>query len=117
MWARVVEVMLGCWLLISPFVFRNAHDQLSHWASGLAGCSTILLALLSYWEPLRHAHLGSAVVALSLIGFGMAASFPTPPSWQNNILTGFILLMVAIVPNESNLPPRSWRMPPPDRGS
>lgn len=27
MWARVVEVMLGCWLAVSPFVFRHSADE------------------------------------------------------------------------------------------
>ena len=63
MWARVVEMMLGCWLAISPFVF-NHGDASVLWAMDFLFASTVIvLALLSYWQPARHAHLGIVVVA------------------------------------------------------
>lgn len=34
---------------------------------------------------------------------------PTPPALQNDIIVGWLLLMFAIIPNEANIPPRSWR--------
>jgi hypothetical protein len=111
MWARVVEVMLGCWLAVSPFVFRHARDERAFWTNDLLCASvTVVLALISFWRPLRHAHLVTAAVALWLIGFGyLAAPYPTPPALQNDITTGWLLLMFAIIPNEVNRPPRPWR--------
>jgi hypothetical protein len=111
MWARVVEVMLGCWLALSPFIFRHAADQPALWFNDLF-CSLAVLtfALLSFWHPLRQAHLAICGVALWLIGFGVLASpHPAPPALQNHILVGLLLLMCAIVPNEASLPPRPWR--------
>jgi hypothetical protein len=111
MWARVVEVMLGCWLAVSPFVFRHAGEERALWTNDLLCASIVVaLALLSFWRPSRHAHLLTCAVALWLIGFGYLMSpHPTPPALQNDILVGWLLLMFAIIPNEASLPPRSWR--------
>ncbi len=111
MWARVVEIMLGLWLVISPFVFGHAAADRSLWTNDLAcGFAIVTLALLSFWHPLRYAHLGIGVVALWLIAFGYLAGHPAPPASQNHILLGLLLVMFAIIPNEANLPPRPWRM-------
>ena len=67
MWARVVEFMLGCWLAVSPFVFRHGDDSVL-WATDFVAASlVIVLALLSYWPPLRYAHLGTMLVALVMM--------------------------------------------------
>lgn len=109
MWARVVEFMLGCWLAVSPFVFQHGDESLL-WATDFIAASTIVtLALLSYWAPLRHAHLGSALVGLAMIAFGRFAAGAEPgPALQNYILVGLLLLMFAIVPNHASRPPRTW---------
>ena len=106
MWARVIEVMFGLWLIISPFIFGQTtmtHDL-------LCGTAIVTLALLSFWQPLRYAHLGIGIVALWLIAAGYLAGYPAPHSSQNHILLGLLLAMFAIVPNEANLPPRAWRL-------
>ncbi len=110
MWARVVEVMLGCWLAASPFIFRHAAEERAFWINDfLCGFAVATFALCSFWRPLRHAHLVTAAVALWLIIFGFLTSSPAPPASQNHILTGLVLLMFAIIPNEASLPPLSWR--------
>jgi hypothetical protein len=110
MWARVIETMLGLWLTVSPFVFRHAAENRALWINDLAcGFVLVTLALLSFWHPLRHAHFAIAGVALWLIVLGLLAAYPAPPASQNHILLGLILLMFAIIPNDANLPPSSWR--------
>jgi hypothetical protein len=111
MWARIIEVMLGCWLAVSPFIFRHAADEKVLWLNDLfSALAVIMLALISFWPPLRYAHVAIVVVALWLIGFGFWASgYPAPPALQNDILVGLLLLMFAIIPNEANLPPPAWR--------
>jgi hypothetical protein len=111
MWARVMEVMLGCWLAISPFIFRHPASDWKLWANDLAcACAVVALALLSFWRPLKHAHLAVAAVALWLMGFGYFASpHPLAPALQNDLLVGLLLVMLAIIPNEANLPPQGWR--------
>ena len=111
MWARVVEIMLGCWLAMSPFIFRHAAEATMFWANDLT-CALIVvtLATLSFWEPARKSHLGILVIALWLVGYGyFGAPYPTPGALQNDILVGLLLLMLAIIPSEASLPPRAWR--------
>lgn len=111
MWSRVVEVMLGFWLAASPFIFRHAPDARALWVNDLlCGFAVVTLGLLSFWQPLRQAHVATCGVALWLIGFGCLVSpYPAPPALQNNILVGALLLMFAIIPNESSVPPKAWR--------
>jgi hypothetical protein len=111
MWARVIEVMLGCWLAVSPFIFRHAAEETALWRTDL-GCAlaVVALALLSFWHPLRRAHLAIGLVALWLVGFGYLASpRPVPPAFQNDLVVGLLLLMLAIIPSEASLPPERWR--------
>jgi hypothetical protein len=111
MWARDVEVMLGVWLALSPFIFRHEPDAKLLWVSDLVSALLVAtFALLSYWRPTRHAHLLTIAVALWLIGFGrFGASVPLPWGMQNDIVIGLLLLMFAVVPNEAAIPPSAWR--------
>ncbi len=111
MWARIVEVMLGCWLAVSPFIFRHSPEDRVLWFNDLLSATVVvLLALLSFWSPLRFAHVANLAVALWLIAFGFwAFPYPTPPALQNNVVIGLLLLMFAVIPNEANRPPRPWR--------
>lgn len=110
MWARIVEVMLGCWLAVSPFVFRhNPADRVLWFNDLLSALAVVVLALVSFWPPLRFAHVANLAIALWLIAFGFWAPYPTPPALQNDIVVGLLLLMFAIVPNHANQPPRPWR--------
>ena len=107
MWARVIEVMLGFWLAMSPFIFRHVPEERALWFNDLFSASiVIVLALISFWPPLRFAHLANLLVAGWLIAFGYFASYPTPPALQNDIVVGLLLMMFAIIPNQATLPPR-----------
>jgi hypothetical protein len=110
MWPRVVELMLACWLGVSPFTFRHNPQQRELWLNDLAcALAIVTLSLLSFWRPCRAAHFGLCGVAIWLIRFGYAmAPIPALPALQNDILVGMLLLMFAIIPNEANVPPRSW---------
>lgn len=110
MWSRVVEVMLGCWLLLSPFLFRHAAEKSALWANDLAtGTAVILFGLLSYWRPTRHIHLLSLVVGGWLIAFAYWKGFGTSlPASQNHLIVGLLLLMFAIIPNSASRPTIDW---------
>jgi len=111
MWSRVVEVMLGCWLLISPFVFRHAADEPALWANDLAcGTAAIVFGLLSYWRPMRHAHLATMAVGGWLIAFAYRTGFGSaPPASQNHLILGLLLLMFAVIPNKAGRPAEGWK--------
>jgi hypothetical protein len=111
MWPRVVEVMLGVWLALSPFIFGHLPEEAWRWGTDFgASTAVILLALLSFWTPLRHIHLANFLVGLWLVFFGWYwEGYPAPPALQNDIVTGLLLLMFAIIPNEASRPPKAWR--------
>lgn len=112
MWPRVVEMLLGVWLLLSPFIF-------GHWQAGDTGlyasdfacaAAVILLALLSFAPRLGHAHLLNIAVAIWLMAWGyLGGGHPAAPGCQNAILLGLILILLAIMPNEASQPPTAWR--------
>ena len=112
MWPRTVEVMLACWLAISPFVFRHPVDRpVLWWTDWVAAAAVAGLALLSYFRQTRRAHLLELLVAGWLIGYGWWTSSGGlgEPAQQNWIVVGLLLLMLAIIPTECDQPPVRWR--------
>jgi hypothetical protein len=73
------------------------------------GFAAVILVLLSFWRRLRYAHLAIGGTAIWLIVFGFLAGYPSPPASQNHILSGLLLAMFAIIPNDANLPPETGR--------
>lgn len=111
MWSRIVEVMLGCWLLMSPFIFAHPSDETAWWVTDLAaGLAIITLALLSYWNRAQHPHLVTALVGGALIAAAYLCSGQSaPPAMQNQAILGLLLLMFAVIPNDASRPPLSWQ--------
>jgi hypothetical protein len=111
MWPRVVEAMLGCWLAVSPFVFRHPGDRPVLWGTDWVAAALILgLALLSCVRQTRRAHLLELLVAGWLIGFGWATSSGlAEPAKQNWILVGLLVLMLAALPTDCDRPPLKWQ--------
>ena len=116
MWGRVIEIMLGLWLVVSPFVWGHYPADAGLWRSDLISGATIIgLAMLSFWQFralsfLRYAHLAIIPVALWVVGFGyIYGGHPAAAGAQNDILTGLTLLFIAIIPNDAAQPPRAWR--------
>lgn len=112
MWARVVEVMLGIWLLMSPFIFQHESGEVVLWCNDLGGgFALITLALAACWHPLRFAHVGELLVAGWLLAYSyLTFSYPhADPALQNEFLVGLLIAMFAILPTESFVPPRPWR--------
>lgn len=111
MWARVIEGMLGCWLLVTPLVFRGTTAVEDYTTSALvSGAVVIVMALLSFWEPTRLARFVTLGVSLWLALHGyFAAERPGPPAAQNEIMIGLTILLFAIIPNDASQPPTAWR--------
>jgi len=111
MWARTVEAVLGCWLAISPFIFGHAPGDTYLWAHDFIMAALVFLfAVLSWWQPTRHAHVLNLLTALWLIGGAwVLAPTPAPAGYQNHVMIGLTLLLFAIVPNDASLPSQVWR--------
>lgn len=116
MWARTVEIMLGVWLAISPFVFGHMPEPQAWWINDFAcGLLIITFACLSFWHPTRHAHLLHIAVGFWMFAFAYYQRFwvypdvqHAPAELQNLAATAFLLLMFAILPNDATRPPSSW---------
>lgn len=63
MWARNFELMLALWLGNSWIIFGYGSEQrLLMWHDFTGFLIIGLLSLLSYFEKLRHLHLGNFLV-------------------------------------------------------
>jgi hypothetical protein len=116
MWPRVVEFMLGVWLLLSPFIFGHPEERVAYWANDWAcACLVMTFAAASYWRPTRRAHLAIIAVGLWMIGFAYVMTYgilrldEAAAAMQNNVLVGLLLLMFAVIPNRASRPPQSWQ--------
>lgn len=110
MWARVVEVMLACWLAMSPFIFAYPDDLTLYWANDFfCAASVTVFALGSMSRRFDMLHLASLAVAAWLIAVAcLAAPSPPPPRLQNYVVTGLLFAMLAIIPTRSHAPPQKW---------
>lgn len=111
MWARVAELMLGWWLVLSPLIFRGTEAVGAFAARDIAvGAAVIACSLLSFWRRTEWAHFITAILGLGLGALAWAGwERPGPPAAQNEITLGLLLGLLAIVPNEASLPPLPWR--------
>jgi hypothetical protein len=49
-WEEVAEILLGLWLLVSPYIFSyHVEGMLRFWHTGLGG-AVVLLAALQLWQ-------------------------------------------------------------------
>lgn len=111
MWPRVVEIMLGVWLIISPFVLRYENEHLWMWFNDFsAGAFAMTFSLLSYRSSTRRSHLFLLILSGWLLCYGMfiVEQFDSAAA-QNVVVIGLLLLMIAIIPSESSKPPVEWR--------
>lgn len=110
MWARIVEVMIACWLALSPFIFRAPKDEVWFWVNDFT-CSFLMLffSLICFYKPLRKMHLLNLLVGLWLFAIGYFFEVPLPAYVQNDVVIGLVLLVLAVIPSESELPPESWQ--------
>lgn len=102
MWARICELILGVWLILSYFIFSIS--------SITAAFFILLFAALSFIDKLGKTHLLQALPAAYLLY--AAYSYPTPLlpfGLQNYILIAFSLLMFAIIPSHASDHPRPWK--------
>ena len=110
MWPRHAEPALGMWLMLSPFIFRHAADDVWLWCNDLvSGFAVISCALLSYLAAASKVHLLNVAIGLWLAaGAFMVPGDGVTPALQNELIIGVTLMMFAIIPSPSTRPPRAW---------
>lgn len=111
MWPRVSEILIGCWLAASPWIFGYGSSSNGPVLTTFACAAlTVLLAAASYFPRMERAHLGEIPVAAWLIAVAFLQADPPPaPSYQNFVCVGLLMLLFAIIPSRASQPPRAWR--------
>lgn len=105
MWARICEIILAVWLVISYFAFEY------HSVEGVI-CAVLILifALLSYIDKLNKMHLCQIIPTGWLIYLGFVYPTPwIPMGLQNYIVVAVLLLMFTIIPSNASDHPRPWK--------
>lgn len=108
---NLVNLMLGLWLAVSPFIFRFPEDVTVWWTHDIAvGLGIAIFSCFAAWRPTEHARFIVLMIAVWLV-LGSLALFdhPRPPMAQNRILLGWLLAMFGVLPREVFRPPEGWR--------
>lgn len=110
MWARLIELGFGLWLLASPFVFDGPSSATALWViDSLAGVLLIVSTVVNYRHPNRRYYLAVPVLGAALIAVAfLSGPHPLPLPQQNHIMVGLTLMMLGIVPNLALSPPQKW---------
>lgn len=104
MWARIIELLIALWLVISFFAFGYHSDCL------IVAAAIALFSLLSYRESLNKMHLLNALCAFYLLYVSYTYPVvPLPFHYQSMILSAFFLLLLAIIPSRASEPPLAWQ--------
>ncbi len=98
------NVLLGIWVIISPFVLAFTPLREAKWNNVIAGALVGLIALVRGMGSMVNVLLG-----LWLIASPFALVFSAPVPFWNNIILG-VLIALAAVAGQSE---RSATVPPP----
>ena len=111
MWPRFIEVAIGFWVAVSPWLLSDLRPITAwHMNELIGGISIVAFSGLSFWASLRRAHLAQIPIAIWILGSNyLGSSHPASPLIQSDILAALFLLNFAIIPSQANLPPYSLR--------
>ncbi|MGD2045304.1 MAG: hypothetical protein PVH96_03715 [Gemmatimonadota bacterium] len=108
MWPRVLESVLGVWLVLSSYALVPARMLEATAVLIAAGLLVLLIELAARWRP--PLHFAVLAIAAGLIGWGwLRFPRPGPAAAQNAMLTGLTLGLLAIVPSKATEPPPAWK--------
>jgi hypothetical protein len=109
MWPRIVELMLGLWLVLSPLIFRLEPGDLALTVNHLVyGTATVVAALIAI--RVRFLRVVTIAIGLWLIGYGyVAGGYPPMPGYLNLIVIGVLICALGLIPTDCLVPTQSWR--------
>ena len=109
LWSRALELVLGCWLLLSPMVLGHTGASALGLVDRGAGMLVVAIVAISLLPSLGRLHLATLPVALLLIAWSWSAfPRPGPAGAQNQILVGLVLGLLSMVPSYDTSPPEGW---------
>lgn len=108
-----VNVILGVWVIISPFVLGFSNRTALMWNNVATGAAIFLLALGRSGNYRRYGAAGLVVLlGLWLIISPFVLAAQRPVAIWNNVILGIIVALVALSSGSRNLEPRTaadWR--------
>lgn len=112
MWPRTVEIMLAFWLLLGPFIFDpSGRAPLPFAASYVAAFATLTFSSLSFFRKWERAHVGTLGAGVLLTTLAYVAAGPeAAPGYQNLIISGLLISMMAMIPSHCDVPPKKWEL-------
>jgi len=110
LWPRALELILGCWLLLSPMIFGHTGGSALGMVDRGAGMLVVAIVTISLLPSLDRLHLATLPLAVALIAWSWSwFPRPGPAGAQNQILVGLLLGLLSVVPADATSPPESWR--------
>jgi SPW repeat len=96
-WQDVVNLILGAWLLVSPWVLRYADQPTPAWNAHIVGIIIIVLAAAAIWAFQKWEEWINALLGLWLIVSPWLLGFSAmrEPLW-NQIIVGIIVGALAL---------------------
>jgi len=109
MWPRIVEVMLGLWLVLGPLIFRLEVSDLALIVNHLFyGAATVIVSLIAI--RVRFLRVVTIALGLWLIGYGyVVGGYPAAPGYLNLIVSGVLIGVLGLIPTDCLQPTQSWR--------
>lgn len=112
MWARLVELAFGVWLVASPFILGHRSSGTEVWLTDVtSGALLVTITALNYRDRSRPYHLLVLLLGAWLVGSAVVSGpHPLDLLRQNHIIVGLVIMMSGIVPNQAFTPPEAWRV-------
>jgi hypothetical protein len=108
MWARVANVILGLWLVVSTLVFRDTKYQaINDMVSGILVIAFAMTSALSW----KSARLFNMILGGWLMVNAIFVHHVSVAAAWNQGLVGYLVLAFAVVPRTRGLqpsPPVNW---------
>jgi hypothetical protein len=106
-WARVLNVVLGAWLVVSDLVWR--HGEAASTNTWICGLLVIAFALWALWMP-RMRYWNTLLGAWLIFAAFVLEHFSSGTRW-NNVILGGVILLVSLVPGRPLPDRRAARAP------
>ena len=95
--AAWINVLLGIWVIISPFVLRFALFPRAMWNNVIAGIVVAALALTRTGAPRQSGwSWANVIIGIWLIVSPFILAFATSTPVWNNVILGVVILIVGI---------------------
>jgi hypothetical protein len=95
MWAQLINVLIGLWLMVSPEVLQlNNKAAINGYIVGPVVASMAIIAL---WESMRSTRYFNILCGLWLLLAPWLLSYEQTASYVNDMTAGFAIILLSLV--------------------